>query len=155
MTGKASKNQMRNAITMEAIEQSRRGDTIGSFDNLDDLMEELSSVGEEQEEMDYHVQRLGPDISALLYGCEGMLFAADQYCEDREQLELSDYLEWMASHGIRARLYVRNWVKGILYRRQLKKIVESLNGQLQERGALLTVDESSPEMIELLTMVQG
>lgn len=142
-----------NETTIAAIVAAEAGKAMGPFDTASELTEALSGEAGDREEMDYHVQRLGHDISALLYGCEGMLLAADQYCECRERLELPDYMDWMANHSVKAHLYVRKQARGPFHRLRVRQIVKYLNNQLRELDALLTVDERSPEIAELLALV--
>lgn len=98
--------------------------------------------------MNFHVQILSEDIFMALQGNEGMLTAADRYCDARETLELSEYVDWLGSHDLRARLWMRPDIKGFFYRRQVKKAVQSMNERLQRLGALIPENEITQEEVE-------
>lgn len=93
--------------------------------------------------MDHHIQCLGPDLLLLLCGDDGMLDAADQYCDAHDSLELAEYVDWIGQHGLKARMCINPNIKGIFYRRKLVKIVQGINDQFQQLGAFVTEEEIS------------
>lgn len=98
--------------------------------------------------MDYHLQILGEGIYIVLYGSEGMMEAANQYCDTKDALELSEYAEWIGRHGLRARLCIRPEVKRIFFRRRVDKAVRESNDLLQRYGALIPECEIDQREIE-------
>ena len=100
--------------------------------------------------MDFHIQKLSEDLSLLLHGTDGMFLAADQYCDGHDFLELTEYVEWIGNHGLKARLFARPKIKGSLYRLQVKKAATGSNRRLQRLGALLFEREIPREEINLM-----
>lgn len=95
--------------------------------------------------MDFHIQCLGPDLILVLCGSDGMLDAADQYCDARDSLELAEYVNWIGHHNLSARMCIAPNTKGIFYRRKLSKIVRTINDRLRQMGAFVSEEDVSLE----------
>lgn len=95
--------------------------------------------------MDFHIQCLGSNLILVLCGSDGMLDAADQYCDARDSLELAEYVNWIGCHDLRARMCIAPNTKGIFYRRKLSKIVRTINDRLRQMGAFVFEEDVSLE----------
>lgn len=101
--------------------------------------------------MKYKKQLLCGEIVVLLRGSEGMLAAADRYCDASPALDLDDYIDWIAQHGLQARFCRVPGIKGILHRWKLQRITNSVNQALQIRDAYITRESSvDPDRLQAL-----
>ena len=70
------------------------------------------------------------DMVLLLYGSPGMIEAAKQYCEQRDDLDLADYMEWVIQHKLLACVCVKSDIKEFLRRFKIRHIAKKLNDML-------------------------
>lgn len=138
-----SQTEMPNETTITAIVAAEAGETTGPFDSVTELMKELNLP--DKKDADFHIQCLGPDLILVLCGKEGMLDAADQYCDAHNSLELTEYLDWIGHHNLKARMCIAPGLKGIFYRHKLAKIVRTVNDRFRQLGAFVSEDDVSLE----------
>lgn len=102
--------------------------------------------------MEYRKQLFFGEIIFLLRGSEGMLAAADQYCDDHPALDLAEYVVWISQHGLQARCCRVPGVKGFFHRRKLQRVTDDVNQALRDRGAYITRESSvAPDRLRELT----
>ena len=101
--------------------------------------------------MKYKAQLLCGEIIVLLRANEGMLAAADRYCDSHLCLDLAEYVDWLSLHGLQARFCRCPGVKGFWHRLKLQKITAGANQSLRDRDAYITRDCVDPVRLQALT----
>lgn len=90
--------------------------------------------------MNFGIQIFG-DMVLVLYGSEGMLDAAKEYCEQRDDLDLEEYIDWVVRHRMPACVSVRAGTKGLLRQHQAKKVSGEMNEQLELGGVYVQLGQ--------------
>lgn len=85
----------------------------------------------------FGTQNLTGMFVVMIYGSEGMVLSADQYCERQEHLELSEYMEWIVEHKLSSCVCVNAGIKGFMNRRRIQKVADCMNDILKRGGSFL------------------
>ena len=81
---------------------------------------------------------------------EGMLAAADKYCDSHLCLDLAEYVDWLSFHDLQARCCRVPGVKGFCHKRKLQWITDGVNQALQSKGAYITRDCVDPVRLQVV-----
>jgi len=98
------------------------------------------------------------DIVLTLYGSTGMISAAQQYCDQRDDLELSGYMEWVIQHKLEACVCMKAGTKGMLRQLKIRQIVQRMNAALDDGGVYVRpglffrrMEREAPDLFERIS----
>lgn len=77
------------------------------------------------------------DYVFMLCGTGGMIEAAKQYCEQRDQLELTEYVAWIIQHKLSACVCMKADTNGLLDRIRTRQWAQRLNDILDKGGSYI------------------